>query len=460
MTPASAGTRSSLPRRVMFRLLSGIRDERIDLWEGGRRFTFGRHDASLRAVVHVHDPGVYRQVLRGSIGLSESYMDGEWDTDDLVALIRIGARNMPRLDAARRRWHPVLHTGQRLARMVPHNDPEGSRRNISAHYDLGNQLFSLFLDPTMMYSCAVFENAETSLEQAQLAKLERVCKQLRLGPDDHLLEIGTGWGSMAVHAASRYGCRVTTTTISREQHDLALERVRAAGLEHLVTVLLEDYRDLSGTYSKLVSIEMIEAVGWQFFDTYFRRCSELLEPDGLMFLQAITIDDRAYEVEKASKSFINTHVFPGGCLPSLEVIHRCIAGETDMRTVWLDDITEHYGETLARWRAAFVAESERAEELGYDLRFRRTWELYLAYVEAGFRECRIGDVQMVMAKPEWRGSLPAGDVGLSGPVRAPSPIGLRAPRRIPVEHARRDPVEQERRPAARELREGGLAAGT
>jgi cyclopropane-fatty-acyl-phospholipid synthase len=434
-------------RRAMFRLLSGIREERIDIREGERLFTFGRPDAVLRAEVRVHDPGVYRQVLRGSIGLSEAYMDGRWDTGDLVSLIRIGARNMPRLDAARRRWHPVLHAGQRLAGLVPHNDLDGSRRNIAAHYDLGNQLFSLFLDPTMMYSCALLETPETTLEEAQLAKLERVCKQLRLGPDDHLLEIGTGWGSMAVHAAARYGCRVTTTTISQEQHDLALERVREAGLEGLVTVLLEDYRDLRGTYSKLVSIEMIEAVGWQYFDTYFRRCSELLDPDGLMFLQAITIDDRAYEVEKASKSFINTHVFPGGCLPSLEVIHRCIASQTDMRTVWLDDITEHYGETLLRWREAFVEQASAAEEIGYDLRFRRTWELYLAYVEAGFRECRIGDVQMVMAKPEWRGSLPAGDLGLVGSagVSAEHPIG--------------EPVHQEARPAARELRERGLAAG-
>ena len=397
---------SELARRLMFRVFAGIRDERLEIREGGRRYVFGSPDAPLRAAVTVHSPGVWRQIVRGSTGLAQSYVDGWWESDDLVALVRVGARNMHGLDRARRRWHAVLHAGQRIAAAVPHNDRAGSRRNVSAHYDLGNSLFSLFLDPTMMYSCALFDSPDMSLEQAQLAKLERVCQQLRLGPDDHLLEIGSGWGAMAVHAATRYGCRVTTTTISRAQHDLARERVREAGVEGLVTVLLKDYRDLEGSFSKLVSIEMIEAVGWQYFDTYFERCSRLLEPDGLMLLQAITIDDRAYEVEKASRSFINTRIFPGGCLPSLEVIQRCVARRTDMRTVWLDDITEHYCETLRRWREAFAHNGGRAGELGFDLRFRRLWELYLAYVEGGFRERRIGDVQLLLAKPEWRGRLP------------------------------------------------------
>ena len=398
--------RNDLARRLMFRLFRGITRERLVVVEGGRRYEFGPEDGAPRAEVTVRSPETWRQVVRGSTGFAESYLDDMWETDDLVGLVRVGARNMNALDRARRRWHPVLRAGQQLAGMVPHNDRDGSRRNIAAHYDLGNQLFSLFLDPTMMYSCALFESPDVTLEQAQLAKLERICQQLRLGPDDHLLEIGSGWGAMAVHAASRYGCRVTTTTISREQHDLARERVRQAGVEDLVTVLLTDYRDLEGRYSKLVSIEMIEAVGWQYFGTYFERCSALLEPDGLMLLQAITIDDRAYEVEKASKSFINSSIFPGGCLPSLEVIHRCVARHTDMRTVGLEDITSHYAETIRRWRQAFAASEARAGELGYDRRFRRMWDLYLAYVEAGFRECRIGDVQLLLAKPEWRARLP------------------------------------------------------
>jgi len=430
----------ALSRRLLFRLLSGIRDERIEIFEHGRRYSFGSPGAKLHAQVTVHSPHVYRQVLRGSTGLAETYQEGAWEADDLVALVRIAARNMAPLDRARHAFRHVLRTGQHLADMVPHNDPEGSRENIAAHYDLGNTLFSLFLDPTMMYSCALFESSDMSLEDAQLAKLERICKRLELGPEDHLLEIGTGWGAMAVHAASRYGCRVTTTTISSEQHDMAVDRVRAAGLEDRVEVLLQDYRDLEGGYSKLVSIEMIEAVGWQYFDTYFERCSALLEPDGLMFLQAITIDDRAYEGEKASKSFINTQIFPGGCLPSLEVIHRCLAGQTDMRTVWLDDVTQHYGETVARWRRGFAASAERAEALGYDLEFRRRWNLYLSYVEAGFLERRIGDVQMVFAKPEWRSSIPSGGMTSKGGTAPLSP-------RLAAEHAVGDQVEQESRAA-------------
>ena len=255
------------------------------------------------------------------------------------------------------------------------------------------------LDPTLMYSCGVFEHRDTTLEEASLAKLEMVCEKLDLGPRDHVLEIGTGWGGFAVHAATTRGCRVTTTTISQEQHDFAAQRVREAGVEHLVELRLDDYRDLRGSYDKLVSLEMIEAVGWQDFGTFFERCSDLLAPNGTMLLQAITMDDRAYEVEKASKSFIRTYVFPGGCLPSLEVIAKCVAKRTDMRTVHLEDLTPHYAETLRRWRANFEAATEELEALGYDERFRRLWRMYLSYCEAGFAERRIGLVQTVLAKP-------------------------------------------------------------
>ena len=292
---------------------------------------------------------------------------------------------------------------QRWARWLARNTPGRSRKRIAAHYDLGNELFSQFLDPTMMYSCAVFESPEATLEEASLAKLERVCAKLELGPEDHVLEIGTGWGGFALYAAEHYGCRVTTTTISAEQHAYASERVREAGLEDRVTVLLEDYRELQGPYDKLVSIEMIEAVGWQYFPTFFRRCSELVADDGAMLLQAIVIDDRAYEVEKAGKSFMNTHVFPGGCLPSLEVISRTVARATDLRQVHLEDITAHYTTTLPRWRGNFLAAADRLSELGYDERFRRLWELYLSYCEGGFRERRIQDVQLLLAKPGYRG---------------------------------------------------------
>jgi cyclopropane-fatty-acyl-phospholipid synthase len=285
---------------------------------------------------------------------------------------------------------------------IPRNTRSAARRHISAHYDLGNDLFELFLDETMTYSCAVFDTPDQPLADAQRAKLDLACRKLELSAADHLLEIGTGWGSMALHAAGEYGCRVTTTTISREQHAVATERVRAARLDNLVTVLLEDYRDLRGRFDKLVSIEMIEAVGWQYFDTFFRRCSDLLTPDGLMLLQAITIDDRAYEVEKGSRSFIKEHIFPAGCLPSVEVIARCLAHATDMRVVDLEDITAGYPETLAHWRARFLANARHVTELGYDRRFQRIWELYLCWCEGGFREHRIGDVQVLSAKPEYR----------------------------------------------------------
>jgi cyclopropane-fatty-acyl-phospholipid synthase len=261
----------------------------------------------------------------------------------------------------------------------------------------------------MSYSCAVFERPGMTLEEASIAKFERVCAKLDLGPRDRLLEIGTGWGGLAMHAAATRGCHVTTTTISREQREYALAQIADAGLSDRVTVLLEDYRDLRGSYDKLASIEMIEAVGWQHFGTFFSQCSKLLEPDGAMLLQAITIDDRAYGVEKASKSFINTHIFPNGCLPSLEVIARQVARRTDLQTVQLEDLTAHYVETLGRWRESFTASEAELDELGYDQRFRRLWTLYLAYCEAGFAERRICEVQILFAKPLCRSA------GISAP---------------------------------------------
>jgi cyclopropane-fatty-acyl-phospholipid synthase len=307
-----------------------------------------------------------------------------------VAVIRVAARNAGSMDRIRRRLAFAREPYQRARALFRRNTPRRSRRDIAAHYDLGNRLFELMLDPTMMYSCAYFAEPGITLEEASRAKLDLICRKLELGPGDRLLEIGTGWGALAVHAAVEYGCHVTTTTISREQHEAAAARIRAAGVEDRVTLLLRDYRELEGTYDKLVSVEMIEAVGWKDFGTFFARCSALLEPDGRMLLQAITMDDRAYRVERASRSFIRTLVFPNGCLPSQEVIARCVARRTDLRTVHLEDLTGHYAETLRRWRANVEAAAERLEELGYDERFRRLWRLYLSYCEAGFAERRIG----------------------------------------------------------------------
>jgi cyclopropane-fatty-acyl-phospholipid synthase len=403
-------------RRLGLRALSRVRGGRLQLAEpGGPWREFGDPGGDLKARVEVHSPRFWRSMLAGSAGMGEAYRDGVWDCDDPVALIRIACRSMEPLDRLRRRFHPLLAPLQRTLWRVPRNSKRASRRHISAHYDLGNDLFALFLDESMMYSSAYFDQPDATLAEAQDARLERVCRALELAPGDHLLEIGSGWGAMAVHAATRYGCRVTTTTISREQHDGALRRIADAGVEDEVTVLLDDYRDLRGRYSKLVSLEMIEAVGWQYFDVYFRRCSELLEPDGLFFLQSIVIDDRLYEAEKAARSFSNTLIFPGGCLPSVEVIQRCVAGQTDMRTVWLDDISAHYARTLELWRERFVANSDLAAELGYDEPFQRLWTLWLAMSEAGFRERRLRDVQILFAKP---GRRPALETARPAPARA------------------------------------------
>ena len=391
----SGGLAGGALRTVLRRLRHG----RIELVENGRRQAYGPAGAELQARVTVNEPAAWRGPLRGSLGLGETYVDGAWDVDDLVALIRIAARELSDLDGLRgavARPRGLLH---RLRHLVPAQTRGRARQSIAAHYDLGNDLFSTFLDARMIYSCARFEQPGASLEEAQLTKLERICRRLRLGPETHLLEIGGGWGGLAVHAAAEHGCRVTTTTISREQHELATDRVAAAGLGDRVAVLLEDYRDLRGSYDRLVSVEMIEAVGWRGFGEFFRRCAELLLPDGLMLLQAITIDDRLYEAEKATRSFANTHVFPGGCLPSNRAIAECIATETDLRQVWSEDVTAHYPPTLAAWRERFHAGWGRLRDRGYDERFRRLWDFYLCSSEAGFRERRIGDLQALFAKP-------------------------------------------------------------
>jgi cyclopropane-fatty-acyl-phospholipid synthase len=382
--------------------LGRIRAGSVTVAEAEDERTFGSGEPS--GVMHVRSPAAWPHLLRGSRGLAEAYASGHWDSPDLAGLIRVAARNARAMDAFRQRLRPVLAPIRLLQGTSRANGRRASREQIAAHYDLGNDMFELMLGPTMSYSCTLFADEDMTLEQAALAKLDLACDRLDLQPDDHLLEIGTGWGGLAIHAARTRGCRVTTTTISREQHEYALARVREAGLADRVRVLLQDYRDLCGRYDKLVSIEMIEAVGWRNFGVFFQRCSELLTHNGAMLLQAITIDDRAYEVEKTARSFIRTYIFPNGCLPSLEVIRRCVTSETDMRPLLLHDLTPSYVRTLRQWRANFDAHAERLARLGYDERFQRLWRLYLAYCEAGFAERRIGDVQLLLAKPGYESS--------------------------------------------------------
>jgi cyclopropane-fatty-acyl-phospholipid synthase len=374
----------------------------ITIVDGGAVHHFGSGEP--RATLTVRSPQFWTALLRGSVGLADAYAAGWFATDDLVDMIRIGALNSTRIDRPRRLIAPLRIPFQQLREYSKPLTRERNQREISAHYDLGNDLFKLMLDPTLSYSCAVFESPHVSLEQAQLAKLERICQRLELSSADHLLEIGTGWGGLAIYAAQTRGCRVTTATISTEQHSYARERVAELGLDRLVDVIFCDYRDLSGRYDKLVSVEMVEAVGWRNFGRYLKKCSSLLTPEGLMLLQAITIDDRAYEVEKASKSFIKSYIFPGGCLPSLAVLTGKLAHRTDFQVAGIDDITAHYVETLRRWRANFDAAGAELVELGYDGRFQRIWRLYLAYCEAGFAERRILDLQLLLAKPRYRGT--------------------------------------------------------
>jgi cyclopropane-fatty-acyl-phospholipid synthase len=390
-------------RGLVSALLERIESGQLTLVEDGVRRVYG--SGSPQATVVIRDPRAFTALRRGGKGLAESYIDGWWDSPDVTAVIEVAARNLGGIDAFRARMTPVREPYQRAKSLLARNTPVRSREDIAAHYDLGNDLFELMLDETMMYSSAIFERQDMTLADASRAKLDRICEKLDLQPSDHVLEIGTGWGGFALHAAITRGCRVTTTTLSREQRELALERVREAGMEDRVTVLLNDYRELTGTYDKLVSIEMIEAVGWKDFGTFFNQCAGLLRPDGVMGLQAITIDDRLYEVEKAQRSFMNSLIFPNGCLPSVEVIARNVSRRSDLRMVDLEDITPHYAETLRRWRANVEAHTAKLGEMGYDERFQRLWRLYLSFCEAGFTERRIGSVQIVLAKPRWRGRL-------------------------------------------------------
>lgn len=371
--------------------------------EGMLRFGNDQQGARLRARIEVLHPQFWADaVFGGTTGAGEAFIHGLWKCDDLTSLVRMMVANRHVLEEVDGAATRLAALGQRIGHWLNRNSRAGSRRNISAHYDLGNDFFALFLDPTMNYSCGIFETPDATMEQASVAKMDAACRKLDLQPGDHLLEIGTGWGGLAIHAAGRYGCRVTTTTISREQHALAAQRIRDAGLEDRIELLLCDYRDLEGQYDKLVSIEMIEAVGHQFLDTYFRACSRLLKPDGLMLLQAITIRDEHYEQALKSVDFIQRFVFPGGFLPSVSAMTASMARSTDLQALHLQDIGLHYATTLNRWRERFFANIEAVRAMGYSDSFIRLWEFYLCYCEGAFLERNTGTVQLLLGKPRNR----------------------------------------------------------
>jgi cyclopropane-fatty-acyl-phospholipid synthase len=354
-------------------------------------------------VLNVEDPAAYLSIVTGgSLGAANAFMDGKWTCNDLTGLLRLLIRNMSVVDGVETGFARAANAIARLHHKLRANTHTGSRRNIHEHYDLGNGLFSLFLDETMTYSAGIFERDSSTLYEASVAKLDRICRKLDLGPDDHILEIGSGWGSFAIHAAGHYGCRVTTTTISREQFELASERIARAGLGDRIKILLEDYRNLSGRYDKLVSIEMVEAVGNEFLPGYFKKCAELLKDDGAMLLQAITMPDQRYEQYLRSSDFIRRHIFPGSCVPSMGALVNAMGAESDLKPVQVEDIGPHYATTLRLWRDRFNARLEDVRRLGYPERFVRMWNYYLCYCEAGFEERYLGDLQLLLHKSACR----------------------------------------------------------
>ncbi|TVR64264.1 MAG: class I SAM-dependent methyltransferase [Candidatus Competibacteraceae bacterium] len=389
-------------RRAVLRRLEKLEHGCVTIVDAAETHEFGRATAEcpLRATVTLHDPNAYRRLaLRGSVGVGEGYMAGEWSCDDLPSLVRIFVLNQDALLGLEKGLTRLMMPLFRLLNLRRANTRRGSRANIAAHYDLGNAFYRLFLDDTLMYSAAVFPTPDTDLRDASIAKNDRICRKLELKPEDHLLEIGSGWGGFALHAARHYGCRVTTTTISQEQYQLARERVREAGLEDRVTVLCQDYRDLRGHYDKLVSIEMIEAVGERHLNTYFRTCAERLKPHGMMLLQAITVADQKYEQYRNEVDFIRQYIFPGGFLPSLTAIAEILGRATDLRIFHLEDIGAHYATTLRCWRERFLGNLDQVQALGFPDTFIRMWEYYLCYCEGGFRERAIGTVQLLLTKP-------------------------------------------------------------
>ncbi|MBH0085508.1 class I SAM-dependent methyltransferase [Psychrobacter sp. SCQQ22] len=415
LKPVSGGV-NKVARKLIFRALQHIQFGSLTLIEsfgneapktscfGSESTTVasssavGRH--SLHVSLTIHDPAVYRQLLLGgSIALADSYINGEWDTDDLTGLIRLAARNLAVLNKLENRFAGVSKAFEKAKHQLRSNDKSGSKSNILAHYDLGNDMYQRFLDDTMMYSSAVYRTPDVSLSDAQQHKLALICQRLQLSADDHVIEIGTGWGGFAIYAAKHYGCKVTTTTISDAQYGEAQRRVEVAGLSDKVTLLKQDYRELTGQYDKLVSIEMIEAVGHEYLPTFFAKCNSLLKPTGLMVLQAITFNDQNYQDYVNSVDFIQTHIFPGGCLLSNQELTTQFTEQTDMVVKQLHDYGFDYAHTLRDWRLAFMSQREEIVALGYDEAFIRLWEFYFCYCEGGFLERTIGVVQLTAVKP-------------------------------------------------------------
>ena len=394
-------------RSLFLSVLSSLPYGQMTIKERGSLVAvYGETETDLKAEVDIQTPEAYRHLLLGgSVASGETFTDGLWTSPDLTNVIRIFARNLPMLDRWEAQFNWLTMPVWQLKHALRRNSTQQAKKHISAHYDLGNKLYTRFLDPSMMYSSAIYPDANSSLEQAQLHKLKSICDKLQLQPEDHLLEIGTGWGGLAVFAAKHYGCRVTTTTISEEQFKYANDWVEREGLTERITLLKKDYRLLEGSFDKLVSIEMIEAVGKEFLANFFSKCSSLMKQQGLMLIQAITIDDRRYDSYSRSVDFIQKHIFPGGFLPSQLVMNKALKEHTDLMIRDMHDIGLDYARTLRDWHIAFQNNLEVLSLDGYDERFARMWQYYLNYCEGGFLERSISTVQLVLSKPQFLNPL-------------------------------------------------------
>ncbi|MDN3682842.1 cyclopropane-fatty-acyl-phospholipid synthase family protein [Vibrio tapetis subsp. quintayensis] len=399
-----AGDSMGKYRHLIFALLSKLEHANIEVTEGEQHNVFGDRHAALSAEINIHDASFYQDVINnGSIGAAEAFIDGKWTSPDLTRVIQAMAKNQSKLDQIENKVQWLSKFKKLLLRRKNANTEHGSKRNILAHYDLGNELYTRFLDPAMQYSCAIYDPQATSLEHAQQLKMKTICERLELKQEDSVIEIGTGWGGLAIYIAQHYGCHVTTTTISDAQHQYAKERIEQLGLKDKITLLKKDYRALDGHYDKLVSIEMIEAVGHEYLSTFFDKCSSLLKPDGKMLVQSITIADGRYESYRKSVDFIQKYIFPGGCLPSVAVMTEQMAKHTDLVVHEMHDIGLHYARTLYDWRIKFEQSWDQLVDLGYDDQFKRLWIFYLCYCEGAFLERVISTHHVVARKPQFRG---------------------------------------------------------
>jgi len=399
--PPSTGFLNARLRNLFLEKLQTLQGGTLVLTEGMQTLHLGQGEPHI--AIRINNPDLWKRLLFGGRNAAgESYVDGDWECDDLLGFMQLLLRNRPSYNRVGQGLAQLSKPLNALRKWRRRNTRNGSQRNISAHYDIGNAFYRLWLDETLMYSCALFERPEMSLHEASLAKLEVICQKLELKPEDHLLEIGTGWGGFALYAAEHYGCQVTTVTISKEQYTLAKQRIAEAKLDHKISVELKDYRDLTGQYDKLVNIEMVEAVGKAYLDTFVRRCGALLKPDGVLLIQAIVMVEHLFDAYKGGEDFIQKHIFPGGFLPSTTLLVDTLTKTTNLRLAQLDDMGMDYAITLKHWRARFMESLDALSALGFDDRFVRLWEYYLCYCECGFRERNISAIQMKCVKPGWR----------------------------------------------------------